>query len=403
MKTISLRFTEVDKHKHHFGLNMNALEELRGFLDNDQFVSFRWLAGFLDVNVEKSKIILEKFKSSNSDVSATYCISGQLKNKQQSISVVSEKNLARCKEMFEHIHCTHIYSLQKTKLAESANVQVQLNTADVQQGSEQIAQQPTCVSQLLNFNGGLRLDGNEIKPVGKRAQAIVRVISTSTKSSNSGSEERNAMKAFASASNSTKDKGGATALSSSYSKDVSADKAKDKSKSAASAFFANAASATAAAEKKTLSKVAPSKINETSNAVISSNAGRLRKEENTLNNDDDDDEWTEEGAASYKPDKTKLQNRKAVRSAGPLEESSEVPYAAPLIVEEVDGKNTKSVEAKKSQLHVHGAMDDYMEDIAVEQFNAGQTADANEPPADGKRTKRKLVEKVRDTLFVEQD
>jgi DNA polymerase subunit Cdc27 len=372
---------------------MDALEELRGFLDNDQFVSFRWLAVFLDVNVEKSKTILEKFKSSNSDVSATYCVSGQLKNKQQSISVVSEKNLTKCKEMFEHINCTHIYSLQKTKLAESVNVPVQLNTADVQQGIEQIALQPTCVPQLLNSNGGIKLDGNEIRPVGKRAQAIVRVISTSNKSSTSGSAERNIMKSFSSTSNNAKDKSGTAALSSSSAKDISAEKTKDKSKSAASAFFANTASATA--EKSDVIKVAKTS---TANVATNSTSGRLRKAES--NDDDDDDEWTEEGAASYKPDKAKLQTKKVARNATTTEECSEVPCATPLIVDEI---NTKSVETKKSQLHVHGAMDDYMEDVAIEQFNAGQAADANEPPADGKRTKRKLVEKVREIFTVADD
>lgn len=374
---------------------MDALEELRGFLDNDQFVSFRWLSVFLDINVEKSKVILEKFKSSNSDVSATYCISGQLKNKQQSISVVSEKNLAKCREMFEHINCTHIYSLQKTKLAESVNVPVQLNTADVQQGNEQSALQPTCVPQLLNSNGGVRLDGNEIKPVGKRAQAIVRVISTSNKSSTSGSAERSVGKAFSSASNNSRDKSGTAALSSSSGKDISTEKSKDKSKSAASAFFANTASSTA--EKIDTAKVTKAS---TTNVATSSTAEMLRKTESAPN--DDDDEWTEEGAASYKPDKAKLQTRKVVRNATITEESTEVLPAAPLI-DDIDDKNTRSVETKKAQLHVHGAMDDYMEDVAIEQFNAGQASDVNEPPADGKRTKRKLVEKVREIFIVAED
>lgn len=371
----------------HLSLIMDALEELRGFLDNDQFVSFRWLAVFLDVNVEKSKIILENYKSSNSDVSATYCISGQLKNKQQSILVVSEKNLAKCKEMFEHINCIHIYSLQKTKLAGTVNVQVQLYSADVQQGIEQVALQPTCVLQLLNSNGGVRLDGNEIKPVGKRAQAIVRVISSSNQNSTVCSAERNVMKAFISTSSSTKDNSGTAALSSSSVKDISSEETKDKSKSAASVFFAKTASVTAG--KSNIAKVAKTG---TANAAVSSTAGRLRKDESALN--DDDDEWTEEGAASYKPDKAKLQTRKVVRNDAIGGECKEVTPAVPLTVDETDVRNTKSGETKKSQLHVHGAMDDYMEDVAIEQFNAGQATDVNEPSADGRRTKRKLVEKV---------
>ena len=134
---------------------MDPIEELGGFLDNDQFVSFRWLAIFLDVSVEKSKRILEDYKSSNNDVTATYCISGQLRNKHRCVTVVSEKNLSRSKEFFEVVNDTHIYSLQRKKIAESSNLPMQLHAVDVQQAKEQIFSQDSAASFLLNSIGGV--------------------------------------------------------------------------------------------------------------------------------------------------------------------------------------------------------------------------------------------------------
>ena len=382
---------------------MDPQEELRGFVDNDQFVSYRWLAFCLNIHVEKSKSILEKFKNSNNDISATYCVSGQLKNKQQSISVVTEKNLARCKDLFEVINCTHIYSIQKNKFAESTNVPLQLNAADVQQANELIAQQPHNIPLLLNSVGGIKLEGSDVQAIGKRVAAIVRTIPTSETDSNTANAERGMSKAFYTASDSSKDKNGA---SSSSGKDGSKDKSKEKSKSMASAFFANSTSSTPATEKPKPVKKTPMNATKPPPAVkaattVTKDKVESKQDEGEGAGEDEDDEWTEEGGESYKPDKKKLKNRKSVTIDQKSSDGEAVSTSQPSLTEneEQDDKDEEKVETKKAQIHVHGAMDDYMEDVAVEKFKAGQSGESNdaEPVMSGKRTKRKLVEKVMNT------
>ena len=397
---------------------MNPEDELRGFLDNDQFVTFRWLANFLNIHVEQSKSILNAFKIANHDVCATYCISGQLKNNQNSMTVVPENNLEMCKDMFSVINCIHVYSLQKRKFLESGNIPVQLNAADLLQANELIAQQPPCTSFLLNVVGGVKLEGSSIKPVGKRVAAIVRTI-PATSSINSNSTEGQMMKAFAAGgTGKEKDKVGA-ASSSSAGKDNSKEKEKStdkpsKSASMASAFFAKAAAATAATPIAVESAKAVKAVKiaaEKETKTVKPSIANIEKESKEVSkeikedNDDDDDEWNEEGAASYKPDKKKLAGRKVPKNTT-VETKEPVTATVPSSMLEISTPSDaeSNSDNKKVQLHVRGAMDDYMEDVAIEKFNAtqesGDSSAASTVGGDGKRTKKKLVEKVRIDRFV---
>ena len=375
---------------------MDPIEELGGFLDNDQFVSYRWLAIFLDISVEKSKKILEEYKSSNNDVSATYCLSGQLRNKHRCVTVVSEKNLSMSKEFFEIVNDTHIYSLQRKKIAESSNLPMQLHAADVQQASEQIFLQDSAAPFLLNSIGGVRLNGNEVRPIGKRAAAPIRVIASSARDSAPSAAQTGVMKAFSTANGKSKEKTNslASVSSSSSGKETSKDKSNERSKSVASSFFANSASASdnTKAAKLAKSQVAPN----TSKPITVSST--------KVEDPDDNDEWTEDGAENYKLDKNKLKNRG-------LQKSPSAPHVGqpPLSIElseniEETSVATATSNTRKAHVHVHGAMDDYMEDVAIEQYKADQAAGISESPEGagvvGKRKKRKLVEKVSENYFV---
>jgi hypothetical protein len=287
---------------------MNTQEELRGFIDNDQFVSFRWFANCLDINVEKAKGILQKFKDTNEDVFATYCISGQLKNKQRSMTIVPENFLVKCKEQFSVVDCIHVYSLQKSKFEQSLTVSAQLRAADLQQANELIVQQPLCLSFLLNEVGGIRLEGSDVKKIGKRVAPTVRVISGSN-----GSAEGQMAKSFSKAAT------GKIATSSS-SKDTSNDKAKDRQKdSIASSFFgkaaAPAAKTNAKAKKDSKDTKDTKEIKETKETASPATSKEKAKkdtkkdvEKATEIVDDENDEWVEEGAlpTSYKLDKKRL-------------------------------------------------------------------------------------------------
>lgn len=375
---------------------MDPIEELGGFLDNDQFVSFRWLAIFLDISVEKSKKILEDYKSSNNDVTATYCLSGQLRNKHRCVTVVSEQNLSRSQEFFEILNDTHIYSLQKKKIAESSNLSAQLHAADVQQASEQIFAQKSAVHFLLNSIGGVRLNGNEVRPIGKRAAAPIRVIASSARDSASSAAQNGVTKAFSAANGNSKEKAIAatSVFSSSSGKEIIKDRPNERSKSMASSFFANSS---ATFDNPKAVKLAKSEValNTLKPKVVSST-----KDEDP----DDNDEWAEDGAESYKLDKNKLKNRGVEKlSSGPHIGQPPISIALSENIEEISVA-TATHDTKKAPVHVHGAMDDYMEDVAIEQYKADQAAGISESSEGagivGKRKKRKLVEKVSENCFV---
>ena len=380
---------------------MDAGEELRGFIDNDQFVSFRWFANFLNINVEQSKKLLDKFKASNDDIFATYCVSGQLKNKQQSITIVPEDHLARCKDLFLVINCVHIYSLQKKKFQQSPTIPAQLNAADIQQANELIAQQPSCEAFLLNSVGGVRLDGSHVKPIGKRVAAMVRIISVADKT------DDHMMKSFAKVGSGIEKVG--VSSSSSAVKDSGKENSKEKlkaSSSVANAFFAKAAAASSSAV--TATAAAPPKVIE-SDKVSRKQAAKSTEPSSTKlpnvaeydKDDDEEDNWTEEGGASYKPDKKRLQGMKKTKVISVAEEGE---GSVPPSVDDQPTDETSS-EPKKTVLHVRGAMDDYMEDVAIEQYNSGGHSGGDAAPISGgggaKRTKKKLVEKVRYELSLE--
>ena len=380
---------------------MDAGEELRGFIDNDQFVSFRWFANFLNINVEQSKKLLDKFKASNDDIFATYCVSGQLKNKQQSITIVPEDHLARCKDLFLVINCVHIYSLQKKKFQQSPTISAQLNAADIQQANELIAQLPSCEAFLLNSVGGVRLDGSHVKPIGKRVAAMVRIISVADKT------DDHMMKSFAKVGSGIEKVG--VSSSSSAVKDSGKENSKEKlkaSSSVANAFFAKAAAASSSAV--TATAAAPPKVIE-SDKVSRKQAAKSTEPSSTKlpnvaeydKDDDEEDNWTEEGGASYKPDKKRLQGMKKTKVISVAEEGE---GSVPPSVDDQPTDETSS-EPKKTVLHVRGAMDDYMEDVAIEQYNSGGHSGGDAAPISGgggaKRTKKKLVEKVRYELSLE--
>ena len=381
---------------------MDAEEELRGFIDNDQFVSFRWFANFLNINVEQSKKLFDEFKASNNDVFATYCVSGQLRNKQQSITIVPEDHLARCKDLFLVINCIHIYSLQKKKFQQSSTISAQLNAADIQQANELIAQQPSCESFLLNSVGGVRLDGSHVKPIGKRVAAMVRVISVADKT------DEQMMKSFAKVGGGIEKVG--VSSSSSAVKDSGKENSKEKSKassSVANAFFAKAAAAsssavnavtpvaTAAAPKVIEANKIARKQSAKASSATEPLSTKLASVADDDKDDDEEDNWTEEGAASYKPDKKRLQSMK---KANVILEADEGVRSIPPAVHD-PAIDEASSEARKTVPHVRGAMDDYMEDVAVEQYNSGGHSGGDAASISGggvtKRTKKKLVEKVR--------
>ena len=134
---------------------MNNEDELQGFIEDDKCVSFRWFANVLCIPVEQAKTIMGSYRESHPDVFATYCVTGELKGKNQiSIAIVPEEKLEFCKTKYATVNHVHIYSLQKRKFAEmKGQLSSQLSAADTLQANDLLTQS-NGQDTLLNHNGG---------------------------------------------------------------------------------------------------------------------------------------------------------------------------------------------------------------------------------------------------------
>lgn len=93
---------------------------LRQYLDVEQSVSCRWLANTLDVTIDMSKELLQRYKAKNHDVFASYFVSGKKTGSENSdyialsMEVVPEDRLDACKKNYTTVSSIYIYSLQRT-------------------------------------------------------------------------------------------------------------------------------------------------------------------------------------------------------------------------------------------------------------------------------------------------
>jgi hypothetical protein len=109
----------------------------------------------------------------------------------------------------------------------------------------------------------------------------------------------------------------------------------------------------------------------------------------------DDGEWNDQGEA-YNIDKSNLKKRKSAdipptRHSREVEESEELEDSGNVSKHEEKDNIPSAVSFGKYK--VHGAMDDFMEDIAIQNYIKAQEAGGEQPKSIAK--KRKLVPKVR--------
>ena len=350
---------------------MNSEEELRGFIDSDQCVSFRWFDNVLGINVEQAKTIMDAFRNSHEDAFATYCITGHLKGTNQisAVAIVPEDKLDACKKKYETVSNVHIYSLQKRAMSElKDNLSFQLSTADALQTNELLLKaQGQEVPFLLNGYGGIKMGGVNMRPAGHRITMPAPVAPSSSSSSSSSAVASKTANAFFGAG------GSSSSSSSSSSSKTGAAVKKEKPPAAVASFFANKKTADApappaAAEKQ---KTKPEKVATAAN---------------TFEGDDEEDEKFAD----------KNQSKMDVSEGAGGDNEDEVDTSP-------SGKAGKA--GKKKNANVRGAMDDYFEDVAIEKFNADK-GEGDEPgsatkgaPAGAaapgeKKKKMKLVSKM---------
>lgn len=356
------------------------MEDLKSFIDGEELVTVRWLANTLSLPSAEAGALMESYKSANPTVTASYLITGiQKESISKSFRFVSETDLEECKKGFSNITSCHIFSLQRSKVPLSTNtLAVQVSSADMSQASELLfMRHPNSDSFLKNKLGRIRSSGITVNSVGQRHLAAQAIKALSTSSDVAGKKDSSLgeqmSKAFATKPTPiTKASAAVTAnffgAGSSSSKPKSV--ASSSSNKPTTSIFEKAPAAAAAAPKP---PVAPHLMMPDTNP-------------------DDDGEWDD--GTGYRPDAEKLKARKAAHGmpvgTGGLHQADVDADAA----EEGDddenadkGNEKKEKKARPSytspvKANVHGAMDDYFEDVA--------SAEKEKAP---KRKRIKTVEK----------
>jgi hypothetical protein len=371
---------------------MSLTNELKNLIDADQLVTVRWFAATLKLSIEESKRVFEEFKANcGPNVAATYCISGFIDDSNYVVSVVPELSLEEKKASFRDIDSINVYSLQKSTL-HSASIYNQLQASDNQLVNEQLANESSSSSFIMNTMGAIKLDGVIVKPVGQRlVQPSLKASSAASESSNKAASAATAGKASAAALSAPASKAPVASIANNFFSKVSGKPTSAKPTNTNSASKPTAAPvANAAASKPT---EAPTVASSTVSSAPQSSGAK------EMVDDEEDGEWDD--GAGYKPNKENLKNRlpansipqdieEGAKNSMSLEKQAAAEECADQEEGQDDADSAGKKHSKKATAVVRGAMDDYFEDVAIEKFKADQVADA----APEKKKKRKLVEKV---------
>ncbi len=251
---------------------------------------------------------------------------------------------------------------------------------------------PNSQEFLTNIGGYITCSAIDVKPVGQRIlsanytnQVSAQAKETIKASVSKSIAEKPSLSAISSAPSSTSASAAAPAV------------LKSKSSIQATNFFAAKA---ASAPTKPTSTTTAEVVKETKVAVSAPVAVDTTEKEAAPQkrvgkismDDDEDEEWD----AGYKPDPQRLKERvdttapvRAVISTG----SEEMDLSGDADEEALDAGSADPAAKKKGKgkgkVVLHGAMDDYMEDVAIAEHNRAEAnTDVSKPK------KRKLVEKV---------
>lgn len=370
---------------------MASFDEISSYLDVENSVTVRWLANTLRIDLSNARQSLKKFKDANQSVIASYLVVGTTSNGGMSYIVAEESELGEIRSTLISVRSEEVYALHKNK---SVTMKAELQALEYEQASELLLMgHPNTADFLSNSGGYITCLKTEIKGLGQR---ILSSNYTEAPVSASAKEviKNNLLKNItekATAPVVLKSKSSIQATSFFGAKAAPAKSVTASSPVSVPAVTTAAVKSEPAvisvAAAKTAVQVATPALEEsvkTSEAPPQKRVGKISVD------DDEDEEWD----AGYKPDPARLKQRvetEATRTGvkvGSTEDvvlEDEVGDIADGADEELGGKRKG-----KGKVVLHGAMDDYMEDIAIAEHNR---AEAN--PDAPKPKKRKLVEKVR--------
>ena len=425
---------------------MTSVEDISTFLDTELCVSARWLSNTLQITIDNARNLMNEYYKSNPEIGASYLLTGVYGNGTLAYRIVLESDVDMVQKTFKIARSKDLYSLHKCK---TQSYKEQLTAADYNQLSEIFAMNhPGSMDFFKNSHGYIKSLGMTIKPVGERIlSALNRSVVGHTVAGNSATSF-NTMSAKTTLESKLKN----TASDVETSEPI----LKSKSSIQATNFFAKSASAAGATLLTSTANSQPPKAsilsqskstdaakkNSSLEAAFKSQAKTTKQATPALastpvpvsgaNDTDDEDEDAEwDDGSGYKPDPARLveRNRQLMeqerikfheerkkrqqeqKASSPTtvdtdaveeqaivtatEDSGDAVASSP----EADGKKGKKGK-KASAALVHGAMDDFFEDVAIEQFKQEQkeAQEAQEQglpaPARKKRKITKLVEKV---------
>jgi hypothetical protein len=364
---------------------MVTISQIVELLDTHSSVSSAWLANTFDISVNTSVGLLQQVKDNRDykHIHATYLAKSIDHNNNATFAVVDEESLDDWKQ--QHVSgqsSVSVYSLEKVghALTKTNIVNASMQLVEALMRNTSALEN----SFLSNCTGSVTLSGLMVQPVGERllsrhntSTSHISVAATPqpTKFGNGGSSSSSSMSTAAKTITTTT--ATATSVAATTSVAVKAEQAKNQAK--ALSFFGKTTTTTTVAPKASVPG-----SNNSDNAYEPLKANPTKKKAVVQ---DEDEEW-DDGT-------TPLVGVKRIVPKKATLDDSDDEVAGNGLAADTNEKIEVDSKKKSKTVNVRGALDDYMEDVAIEKFREQQQQSTDSSATEKKkRTKRVLVEKV---------
>jgi hypothetical protein len=392
---------------------MSHADEISLLLESENSFTTKWLSNALRIDISAARVALQEYQAATSDVSLSYLVVGTTSTGALSFLVAEDSKLSDVRSTLQSVRSEEIYAIHKVK---SITNKIELQAAEYEQASELLMMShPNSENFFKNKNGYISCPTIDVKPVGQRILASTSLAGQSV-STNAPAIQGSVTKALSQKAQPTAAPAAPLAAPAVLKSKSSISVGNFFSKAAATSSSSTSTSTSAAAtDKKAVAEVkdvkptvaAPVLKEESDEPVKRKGGGKIQI-------DDDEEEFDSE----YKPDANRLKERAAAANASLLG----IKTGAVAPEEEEEGEEEKGEETKKKKkgssaketdlvdtaeegagqskkrketVVRRGAMDDYMEDIAIAEYNnANATDETGAKVPVPKSKKRKLVEKV---------
>jgi hypothetical protein len=401
---------------------MEFCDEIQSFLEEENSVTIRWISTMLRITLpDILKLVLKNKQVIQKIASFSYLLTGTDNNGNISYNVAHESEVDKVRSSLCRIQAETVYAIHRLH---SSSYKNELFSSECAQATEILSMtHPSSDFFLSNGIGYISCLGNaiEIRPIGQRIlqqSTNKQILTTMTTTATTTTSVVNAkIEAFATIQASV-----SKVLS---TKEKQSDSVpvvrKSKSSIEASSYFSKGPSISSSSSSSSSPSIVSSSVmkvdsiqetNHTGSSVDTSSKEKHIDKSNCDDCNDDDDEWESE----YKPDPKKLKEinksmilskRKSSQEALKLCENEKKEHNDENSPDNTNNNNgdddDDQHDSKMHTLsnkniiapHIHGAMDSYMEDIAIAEYKQLQVNESNGVTTQPvKRKKRKLVEKV---------